>query len=668
MAATIFRYDNAGRTIGILPYDSATHTEALDGTDKLVVVSEDSPTKRDRLVWQDESGLWHEHMVDATRRTHGAGGARTESTCSNSINELYGVIVNWTKIRTRIEDVIATILSGTTWYIGDCSNFGVVEMELYHKSARECLAELCELVHGELETFVTVGDSGVVRRYLRIVRERGRKSVMRQFQYSRNISSIVREVTSDEVYTAVKGYGAKLVEYDTNEYPTRLEATVNSNMDLTRWGVPMGNGTFAHNYTTYTDAQCTDRTFLTKQCQSILSSVSKPLVRYEFDTVDAGDGLWSDVRLGDKVMCIDEQFNPSLELIERVSEIRRNLKGRMQCRIVIGARTNPLVDKFKSAEKVGLKSTGNPSRITAVSPVSTLGAGYDGESAVGIGDVPTPTVTEPSRIAVTTPPTKTTYYEGERIDFTGIVVTLYNTDGSVYTDEWHPDGVAAFEELSFSSDVAAKGDMSTSTVVTNGGGLVCAKLDTARNKVNIASNVSVFNYDERFQIGMNEKTGEAGELYGPVLFGEGGRDNTGIYYLTVYNGVIYATREDVEDARYWGNRSTGKLYPLMLEDRKPFYWGFGGVVGNQTGGRWKYGASVDEDTCYIPVSTVDPLQYGDVDWKPASSDIVVSWTRQDGVVLQTSFQINLAQRYFQGDSWGGGEGIDVPASSGGGKF
>lgn len=54
-----------------------------------------------------------------------------------------------------------------------------------------------------------------------------------------------------------------------------------------------------------------------------------------------------------------------------------------------------------------------------------------------------------TKIDVTTPPTKLEYNDGDSIDFTGIVVTAYREDNSVW-------GVVPFDELEFPVTVASK--------------------------------------------------------------------------------------------------------------------------------------------------------------------------------------------------------------------
>ena len=438
----IYRCSNAGENLGALPYESAIHDEDLSGADRLTVKTFASISKRDRLVWQDNAGDWHEHMADNPKRSHSGGRAVTTCDCSNSISELYGVIANGTRLSGSVQAVLTALLSGTRWTVGACSDFGTVEIESWHRSVRECIAELCTLTGGELVTEITVGAYKVTRRTVRIVDERGGKTVTRQFSYGRNVSGAKREVAADEVYTAIVGYGAKLDEEDDSDYAERLTVTVESGADLSKYGIPKPDGTFAHNFTTYTDNACTSAAFLTRQCKKILDSVDKPLVCYEFDVVQGDDDLWRDVRLGNRVSCVDSMFDPSIEVVERVSHIRRSLSGRMSCTVRIGARPNPTVEYFKAANKVAKQTTGNSVATTASSAISTLGE-YSGGSHYALPE------STPESMKITRLPNKLSYVPGETIDYSGIQCTLYTAQGTVYSDKWHTQGIIPFSELEF---------------------------------------------------------------------------------------------------------------------------------------------------------------------------------------------------------------------------
>lgn len=87
-------------------------------------------------------------------------------------------------------------------------------------------------------------------------------------------------------------------------------------------------------------------------------------------------------------------------------------------------------------------------------------------------------------IAVTVLPLKTEYLDGETLDFTGIEVTIFRPDGTVYTDSNYPDGVIPFAELTFPV-----------TVAPNGG--------TTENEIDgyaFSVDVGAGNYDKRTEI------------------------------------------------------------------------------------------------------------------------------------------------------------------------
>ena len=83
---------------------------------------------------------------------------------------------------------------------------------------------------------------------------------------------------------------------------------------------------------------------------------------------------------------------------------------------------------------------------------SATGIGPDGNEHTVTPDPETGKLIDeviPSSIIVTTPPTVTTYQDGDTIDFTGIVVTAYTLDGEVWEDSSHPGGVIPVSELEF---------------------------------------------------------------------------------------------------------------------------------------------------------------------------------------------------------------------------
>lgn len=525
MGATIWWYANDGSPKGVLPYDDAVHEEDVDGTDRLTVVCRKRPSKRDKLVWQDNVGKWHEHMVDHTTEDH-SGHDRVTVECLNSIAELIGVEVDVRdkdndevgKAKTNVTTHLTNILKGTRWDVGDCSGFGVFEIEYYHKRVRECIGDILDETGGELVTDITVGDFGVTKRVARIVEQQGSKRVTRAFTYRRNMRSARREVQSEEVYTAVKGYGAKtdqtyyedliekleavenptdeqkknlkkfrdeLAKARKNEYAKRLEAVYKSSLPLKRWGVPKPDGTFGHHWYIYTDSNCSDKSFMLKQLKAIANAVCHPVVVYRFEIAESDWELWRDVRLGNHVLCIDEDMgdvsnDPNAGEVKRIARISRRLAGKMSCVIEIGERTNIMVEQAKAAERASKAATGNGTKVAAKRPTSTGGnyaAGdyntYDPTTDPSYDPTIDPTYDpsmdpdydpetgtsgpRPHAIGIIATPSKLDYYEAEAIDYDGIQVQLLNEDGSVFTDGNYPDGLVPFGELEFPTQYAGGG-------------------------------------------------------------------------------------------------------------------------------------------------------------------------------------------------------------------
>ena len=375
----IFRYRNNGDSVGAYDIYAGTHEESLDGTDKLEVTSRVCPRKNDRMVWQDNTGVWHEHIVDTTERTHSDGIPSVKSTCLNSIAELAGVPAD--KVKPQYKGTVKAVLkkllkdSGCRWKVDGGSSFDNKKytLETWHKSVRECIAELVDMCGGELVTKITVGGYKVKSRSMKIVEERGSDVVKRQFSWGANMTNVKRVVSSDDVFTGVIGYGAKkTASGKSNDYSERLKVVVKSTSPtkLERFGVPLKSG-MSHSYMVYTDSNCDNAEFLRQQCKSLLKYHSKQQVRYEFDVYQIDDDTWKDVKLGNKVQVVDDDLG--VDEIERISFIKRNLVGLDSCRIIIGDRPSPIVKKFKAAERASKKTTGNTLSSASTAGVLTLG-------------------------------------------------------------------------------------------------------------------------------------------------------------------------------------------------------------------------------------------------------------------------------------------------------
>lgn len=94
----------------------------------------------------------------------------------------------------------------------------------------------------------------------------------------------------------------------------------------------------------------------------------------------------------------------------------------------------------------------NDARMTVIGKswpdqASDSGGGEWDDTYNGTYSGPIPRTDLPTKIAVTTPPTKTEYKKSERIDFDGMVVTAYNEDDTVWTSAKYPDGTIPLNEI-----------------------------------------------------------------------------------------------------------------------------------------------------------------------------------------------------------------------------
>lgn len=92
-------------------------------------------------------------------------------------------------------------------------------------------------------------------------------------------------------------------------------------------------------------------------------------------------------------------------------------------------------------------------KVTVKVQKSVTGNGVDGNAYnVSVnGDDELVTVKVPSAIVITHLPDQTTYEDKANLDFTGLVVTAYWGDGTVFTSEAYPDGIIPTQELTFSA-------------------------------------------------------------------------------------------------------------------------------------------------------------------------------------------------------------------------
>ena len=359
------RFSRWGDNLGRLTVSAATHTDALDGTDELVITCAEDLVKGDRVVWIDLQGVCHEHIVDTIDRVHDDDGApETQATCINSINETWDDWLDDKRPSGSVSVALSSILADTRWEVGTCDQGGSASHTFYHESVREGLAGIIETWGGELETLIVHDGASIVSRRVGVRAKRGNQSSAKRFTWTKDLVSVKRSVASDNPKTRVYGYG-KGVETESGGYGRRLTfGDINGGKDYvedadatTVWGHPDGEGGILPAVASYVNEQCEDAAQLLQETKDYLEQVKEPKVTYTASVIDlyAFGRSWEGVGVGDDVAIIDKGFSAEgVRLHGRVSQIERDLLTG-DATVTFGTLTDTMADMWQSVSNA-LKS------------------------------------------------------------------------------------------------------------------------------------------------------------------------------------------------------------------------------------------------------------------------------------------------------------------------
>lgn len=352
------RFSRWGDNLGRLTVSSATHTDALDGTDELHITCSEDLVKGDRVVWVDLQGVCHEHIVDTIDRVHDDSAApETQAVCINSINETWDDWLDDKRPSGGVSVALTSVLAGTRWEVGTCDQEGSASRTFYHVSVREGLAGIIETWGGELETNIVHNGAGIVRRLVGVRAKRGNQNSAKRFTWTKDLVSVKRTVASDNPKTRVYGYG-KGVETEGGGYGRRLTfGDINDGKDYVEdadatavWGHPDGAGGILPAVASYVNEQCEDAEQLLQETKDHLEKVKEPKVTYTASVIDlyAFGRSWEGVGVGDAVAIIDKGFSDEgVRLHGRVSQIERDLLTG-DATVTFGTLTDSMADMWQS--------------------------------------------------------------------------------------------------------------------------------------------------------------------------------------------------------------------------------------------------------------------------------------------------------------------------------
>ncbi|WP_451916835.1 phage tail spike protein [Adlercreutzia rubneri] len=374
------RFSRWGAYLGRLNVTAAKHADALDGTDEIKITCKDDVSKGDYIVWFDDKGKAHEHIVDEADRTHGEDG--TVSTTFTGVNSIAELWDDWTDdIRPSgtVGVALDRALLGTRWTVGTCDLTTESSVVLYHQSVRESIAEILNAWGGELETEIITNGSCVIERRVGVRAVRGNQSSPKRFTWTKDIKSITRTVSSENPKTRVYGYG-RGVETDSGGFGRRLTfESINDGKEYVEdaeatkiWGHPGANGTILPSCTSYINEQCEDEAQLLAETREFAKTAAEPKVSYKARVIDlyAFGRSWEGVGLGDKVAIIDKGFtDDGIRLTGRVSQIERDLIS-ADTTVTFGNLSDSMADMWQSVSQTLRDNTRNSASYDAVASTS----------------------------------------------------------------------------------------------------------------------------------------------------------------------------------------------------------------------------------------------------------------------------------------------------------
>lgn len=238
-------------------------------------------------------------------------------------------------------------------------------------------------------------------------------------------------------------------------------------------------------------------------------------------------------------------------------------------------------------------------------PTHVTGKGQDGNTYDVTIDPETGEIVQtevPAKMEITTPPPRVSYNDGDAIDYRGIVVTLYDGNGNVFTDNRYPDGTVPFSELAFPVDKAHYEDDGK---WTDGHGLNAQKITYTPVPA-----VDTYLHEVIAYVGpvIGEREGY------PSTYGSFG--SSANFLMTRYNGRNYAL---------WinGDKAVNMFTNGPYSDFESIWHLTGGSSAIVRGDRF-VSLSFEEFLTELPESTVDPTTV-DPTTLHAVQSIPVNW-------------------------------------------
>lgn len=316
--------------------------EKLNGLNVLEFTTLDRDIKnKDRVVFQDELGIWHEFIVESIDDTH----EDVFVYCEDSFYETRGDYIDDRRfVNANFATVAQAVMSYTRWKLKIVDDIGTGTVNFYHTDVKSAVFEdMQNKFNFEIKTYVEITNSRISQRVIELRKQRGHDNGKR-FTYDKDITSISRTIDSTEFCTALYAYG-KGEETENGGYGRRIDISqVNNgkkyveNLKAKEQFGKYVNGKREHIFATYIFEDIDDRKKLLEQAKKKLEELSEFKVTYKCDVLVLNklleDRAHEGIELGDTVAVIDKDIN--IRVLARVVERKSYLNSTKADEIVLG--------------------------------------------------------------------------------------------------------------------------------------------------------------------------------------------------------------------------------------------------------------------------------------------------------------------------------------------
>ena len=316
--------------------------EKLNGLNVLEFTTLDRDIKnKDRVVFQDELGVWHEFIVESIDDTH----EDVFVYCEDSFYETRGDYIDDRRfVNANFGTVAEAVMSYTRWNFKISGDLGKGTVNFYRTSVKSAVFEdMQNKFDFEIKTYVEITNSRISQRVIELRKQRGHDNGKR-FTYDKDITSISRTIDSTEFCTALYAYG-KGEETENGGYGRRIDISQVNNgkkyVENTKAKEQFGkyvDGKREHIFATYIFEDIDDRKKLLEQAKKKLKELSEFKVTYKCDVLVLNklleDRAHEGIELGDTVAIIDKDIN--VRIRARVVERKSYLNSTKADEIVLG--------------------------------------------------------------------------------------------------------------------------------------------------------------------------------------------------------------------------------------------------------------------------------------------------------------------------------------------